>query len=414
MPNTDNILENILNFCSVLRDQGIIVTTGQVLRLIEGLTHIELICRSDVKSALVALLINQKTDIETFHQAFNNFWSSSLENKDIEFGKLLQPTTYSRKKKMLELVTSESAFVENEDVSEIDLKSPHIRYSSQEHLRQKDFAKLTASELKQVKRLMRKFSWSPPVRKTRRKLATRRGRDLDFRQLFRASLKYEGWPILLTWKSRKVCYRPLVLICDVSGSMESYSRILLQFSYVLSRGWKHVEVFLFSTRLTRITHQLRHKDIDVALDHAVLAASDWGGGTRIGGALREFNYKWSRRVLNGGAVVLIISDGWDRGNSEYLAKEMEHLSRSCHRLIWLNPLLGMPGYQPLTEGILAALPKIDFFLPVHNFLSLEKLASLLKGLDFSGGRNRIQRDKGSMSDGVSYQRQQVARGRYFV
>ena len=152
----------------------------------------------------------------------------------------------------------------------------------------------------------------------------------------------------------------------------------------------------------------------MALDHAVLAASDWGGGTRIGGALREFNYKWSRRVLNGGAVVLIISDGWDRGNSEYLAKEMEHLSRSCHRLIWLNPLLGMPGYQPLTEGILAALPKIDFFLPVHNFLSLEKLASLLKGLDFSGGRNRIQRDKGSMSDGVSYQRQQVARGRYFV
>lgn len=181
--------------------------------------------------------------------------------------------------------------------------------------------------------------------------------------------------------------------------MEPYARILLQFSYVLSRGWKHVEVFLFSTSLTRITHQLRHKDIDVALDRAVSVAPDWGGGTRIGEALKDFNYRWSRRVLGGGPIVLIISDGWDRGETNRLAAEMDRLRRSCHTLIWLNPLLGTPGYQPLTLGIVAALPRVDFFLPVHNLVSLERLASLLQEVSLTTHLHPRPADKWGASRG---------------
>ncbi len=383
MPDADKILENVILFCRALRHKGLGVTTGQVLTVVEALRHISLTRRRDVRSALRAILINRKTDLDAFHEAFDNFWNASSRKRGAELGKLLRPTSRQMNTAFLDQAVSQSASDGEEDEPDTRLRSTRIRYSNLEKLRRHDFAHLTAAELEQVKELMRQFSWSPPLRKTRRKIAARRGTDLDLRRLFRTSLRFEGWPLSLTWRSRKIRYRPLVLICDVSGSMEPYARILLQFSYVLSRGWKHVEVFLFSTRLTRITHQLRHKDIDVALDRAVSIAPDWGGGTRIGEALRDFNYRWSRRVLGGGPVVLIISDGWDRGETNRLAEEMDRLRRSCHTLIWLNPLLGTPGYQPLTLGIVAALPRVDFFLPAHNLLSLERLGSMLQGVSLA-------------------------------
>jgi hypothetical protein len=188
---------------------------------------------------------------------------------------------------------------------------------------------------------------------------------------------------VLTWATRgpKTKPRPLVVIADISGSMERYTRLLLHFLYSLTAGLdQRVETFLFGTRLTRITRQLEHKDIETALREVSGAVNDWAGGTRIGDCLHRFNFDWGRRVLGRGAVVLVISDGWDRGDPELLRAEMARLTRSCHRLIWLNPLLGAPDYEPLTRGIQAALPYIDDFLPVHNLASLEDLAMRLAAL----------------------------------
>jgi uncharacterized protein with von Willebrand factor type A (vWA) domain len=197
------------------------------------------------------------------------------------------------------------------------------------------------------------------------------------RRTLRQNMRYGGEPITLAWRETQREPRPLVVICDISGSMERYSRILLQFVHAVSSKLGEVESFVFGTRLTRITRQLRHKDIDDSIDAVTKHVRDWSGGTRIGDAVREFNYRWGRRVLGRGPVVLLISDGWDRGDPETLSREMDRLQRSCHRLIWLNPLLGSPGYEPLTLGMQAALPFVDDFLPVHNLVSLEQLGQRL-------------------------------------
>ncbi len=197
-------------------------------------------------------------------------------------------------------------------------------------------------------------------------------------EMLRQNLRHGGEQLQLAWQRRKQKRRPLVVICDISGSMERYARILLKFVYLISSGLQKVEAFVFSTRLTRVTRQLKERDIDIALDQAVAIIHDWGGGTRIGEALKTFNYEWGRRVLGQGAIVLIISDGWDRGDIELLEREMRRLQLSAHRLIWLNPLLGSENYEPLTRGIQTALPYVDDFMPVHNLASLEQLGDLLQ------------------------------------
>jgi uncharacterized protein len=194
-------------------------------------------------------------------------------------------------------------------------------------------------------------------------------------------LRHGGMPLELRRQKRKIRTRPLVVICDISGSMDRYARLLLRFVHALGQGLENTEVFVFGTRLTRITRELRKRDVDTALTQVVGSVEDWSGGTRIGEAIKTFNYQWARRVLRSGATVVVISDGWDRGDPELLGREMARLQRSCRRLIWLNPLLGAPGYQPLTQGMRAAMPYIDEFLPIHNLQSLEALADLLSQVE---------------------------------
>jgi uncharacterized protein with von Willebrand factor type A (vWA) domain len=204
------------------------------------------------------------------------------------------------------------------------------------------------------------------------------GSQLDLRRTLRRNLHYGG--DILQWAQRTPKYkpRPLIVLADISGSMERYTRLLLHFIYSLSADLNHkVESFVFSTRLTRITPHLVDHNVDRALREVSLTVKDWASGTRIGEAIKTFNFVWGRRVLGRGAVVLIISDGWDRGEVKLLETEMARLKRNCHRVIWLNPLLGAPDYEPLTRGIQAALPHIDNFLPVHNLASLENLAEQL-------------------------------------
>jgi uncharacterized protein with von Willebrand factor type A (vWA) domain len=254
-------------------------------------------------------------------------------------------------------------------------------YSPLEVVRHKDFRDMTWEEIQAAKRAMAHLDWKLGLRRTRRYHSGPGGR-LNLRRLVRDNLRFGGELLRLTYRMRVYHPRPLVVLCDISGSMERYSRMLLHFVHALTHGrlGVDVEAFVFSTRLTRITHHLRHRDVDESLDELGLAVQDWSGGTRIGEAIKAFNFDWARRVLGRGAVVLIISDGWDRGDSQMLACEMARLQRSAHRVIWLNPLLGSPAYEPTQRGMAAALAYIDDFLPGCNLASLEQLAGLLSSV----------------------------------
>ncbi len=256
-------------------------------------------------------------------------------------------------------------------------------YSALEMLRKKDFESFTWDEVQEAKKLMADMRWNLGMRPTHRKRPARHGSYPDMRRIVRRNLKYGAEMMELTWREIKRKPRPLVIICDISGSMSLYSRLLLHFIHTISNGLMNVETFVFGTRLTRITRQLKKRDVDDAIRDVSKTVQDWSGGTRIGDAIHFFNHKWAKRVLGRGAVVLIISDGWDRGDAGVLQVEMDRLQHSCHRLIWLNPLLGSPDYRPLTIGMKTALPYIDNFLPVHNLDSLISLGNLLQTIDDS-------------------------------
>ena len=255
-----------------------------------------------------------------------------------------------------------------------------LTQSAREILRHKDFAELTAEELEAVRRLIRGLRWSIAQRRTRRHRPGE-GHAVDLRRTLRRNLRHGSEILAWSTRTRVSKPRPLVVLADISGSMEPYTRLLLLFLHALSEGLERpLEAFVFGTRLTRISRQLGGRDPDEVLGAVSKAVPDWSGGTRIGAALREFNFRWGRRVLGGGAAVLLISDGWDRGEPGVLAAEMARLQRNCHRVVWLNPLLGSPDYEPLARGIRAALPWVDDFLPVHSFASLESLARRLESL----------------------------------
>src|SRR5437870_1281509 len=272
--------------------------------------------------------------------------------------------------------------IDKED-DEDDANPQGTAYSAIEMLRKKDFESFTWEEVQEAKRLMAEMHWHLGERPTHRKAPSRRGSYPDMRRIVRRNLKYGGEILELTWRKIKYKPRPLVIICDISGSMSLYSRLLLHFIHTISNGLLNVEAFVFGTRLTRITRQLRKRDVDDAVRDVSKSVQDWSGGTRIGDALHFFNQKWAKRVLGRGAVVLVISDGWDRGDASVLEAEMDRLQHSCHRLIWLNPLLGSPDYRPLTIGMKTALPYIDDFLPAHNLDSLISLGNLLGTIDDS-------------------------------
>jgi uncharacterized protein with von Willebrand factor type A (vWA) domain len=251
-------------------------------------------------------------------------------------------------------------------------------YSAEELLRHKDFEEMTWAETEQVRHLLEQAPWRVAERRTRRLRPSRTGR-IDLRRSARHAIRSSGELMNLFRRKPRVRRRPLVLICDVSGSMERYSRLLMIFAHAIARR-EDLEAFVFSTRLTRITRMLRYRDLDRALDSVSKRVHDFSGGTRIGDAVGDFNRNWARRVLGHGAVVIIISDGWDRGDPAHLSAELMHLRRSAHRLIWLNPLLGSEGYEPLTRGMAAALPYCDDFLAAHNLQALDDLGRLLAGL----------------------------------
>lgn len=373
-------LSNLLLFGHGLRRVGITVSLTQIAEAVQALELVNMASRGQVYHALRSLLINRREDLLLFDQVFNLFWHAPEEAAARGAQKMpVAPRHNLPRRKQLSIATLMAQKAQAGD-PEVDIADKAGSFSAVELLHRKAFSQMTPEELATVKRLIQSMRWQASLRQTRRYVPDRRGSQLNLRQVMRSCVKHGGVPLKLNWKSRKIKPRPLVVLADISGSMERYSRLLLQFCYSLTRGLKEVECFVFGTRLSRLTPQLRLKNIDRAIGEAAQQVVDWAGGTRIGESLHQFNRAWSRRTLHRGAVVLIISDGWERGDVSVLGREMRYLQHRCHRLIWLNPLSGQSTYQPLVEGMAAALPFVDDFLPIHNLQSLETLAEHLARL----------------------------------
>ena len=377
------LVANVVQFGRMLRRAGLSIDADQTRRLAHVLSLLGFARRGDVKAAGRTVFVRRREERAIYDAAFDLFWRRSTvvgsvaselprirqqagPRTDVNFGPEAPPGV---------------------DVTEvIDTVQP-VSASPLERLRTADFADLTPEEARDAAGMVAALRPRLPRRPSRRRRLGRAGERLATRLMTRRSLGSGGEVLLWRWLRRTTRPRPIVLVCDISGSMEQYSRFLLRFAHALARSGAPVEVFVFGTRLTRITRELRVRDPDVALRRVADRVVDWSGGTRIGASLHTLNRYWVRRTVRSGAIVLLISDGWERDDPTRLAREMAILQRSCHRLIWLDPLASRPAFEPATQGLLAALPFVDDFLPCANVASLEVLASRLGALPApTGGR----------------------------
>jgi len=373
-----HFVHNLLLFGRVLRRAGVEVHPGRLLDVISALGHVNLGAREDVYYTCRALLLHRHEQIAIFDRAFAAFWRAAHGGQPRHQRRLLEsrPTT----EKIVALYGLSGANGADGTQGDAPIRERGQKaWSDRGVLAHKAFDAFTTDEIAEAAAALSRLAWNPGERRTRRWVRGR-GARIDLRRAIPESLRTGGDWVKLPRRTRRVRPRSLVLLCDISGSMERYSRMLLHFAHAVTRRHRRVEVFLFSTRLTRITRQLRVARPDEALDAVSGSVTDWSGGTRIGGAVREFHQQWSRRILHGGPVVLLISDGWDCGDPVELGAQIARLQRSCHRLVWLNPLIGTRDYAPLTRGLQAALPFVDDFLPARTLTNLADLATHLNAL----------------------------------
>ena len=387
------LLGNVLVFGRVLRGLGLDAGPDRMVDLVEALDHVPIGRKRDFAHAARALCVRRPEEIARFDKAFEVFWRKPPDGETAMDLRSLGERRRFRRPAFAPAPLPGAAPPDGAEPADADTPPVlhlTLTYSAQELLRRKDFGELTGEELETVTRAIRQLAWELARRRTRR-LEPGDGRALDLRRTLRNSLRHGGE--VLEWKRRRprAKARPVVVLADISGSMERYTRMLLLFLYALARGLDApIETFLFGTRLSRVTRELEGRDPGEALAQVARSVPDWSGGTRIGDALAEFNLRWARRVLGRGAVILLISDGWDRGEPEGLRAEMARLQRSAHRVIWLNPLLGAPDYEPLARGMRTAMPFVDDFLPVHDLASLEDLARHLEQLPIDRPLRRQQ------------------------
>lgn len=373
---SSHLVRNLLVFGRLLRRLGIDVHVGRLLDVTEALQHVDLSSRDEVYHTCRALLVYRHEQLEIFDRAFEAFWLGRLQvARILSDGRA---DSGSQKQDASDDSGSSIAVDQPEESNSGPTRSTQ-EWSDLAALADKDFDEFTPDEIALARQALERLVWNPGERRTRRWIRGR-GARVDLRRALAKSLRTGGDVIALPRETRRMRPRSLVLLCDVSGSMERYSRMLLHFVHSLSRRHRRVEVFLFSTQLTRITPQLRATRVDDAATAVSRAVPDWSSGTRIGGAIGEFHRVWARRVLRGHPVVLLISDGWDRGDPIDLRNQIARLQRSCHRLCWLNPLIGTVGYAPLTRALQAALPFVDDFLPVRTLSNLADLAVHLNTL----------------------------------
>ncbi|MCB8944394.1 MAG: VWA domain-containing protein [Ardenticatenaceae bacterium] len=376
---TDTFLQNTLLFTRALKQAGLPLSLEQTADFSRALTLINIGSRDQVYHTARSLLVTRHEHLRLFETIFNRFWRKPEAAIGQGQKMPIAPRHKRPSEQRYDIVSLMARRAQASD-KEIEVADKSGTFSHAEMLQRKEFSEMSPEELETIKQLIQEMKWQMSLRRTRRRVPHKQGDTLHLRQIMRTAAKYNGVPVQLLWQRRKVKERPFVLLADVSGSMEKYARLILQFFYSVSHSLRSVECFVFGTRLTRITPQLKLKNIDTAINEAAREVFDWAGGTRIGDSLKTFNQQWSRRVLRRGAVVLIISDGWERGDVSALTQEMRYLQHRCHRLIWLNPLSGRDSYRPAVEGMAAALPYVDDFLPIHNLQSLNELAQHLAQL----------------------------------
>lgn len=378
-----NLPANLMHFARVLRDAGLPVGPDRVIDALRAVEFAGIGRRDDFYWTLASVLINRREQLELFDQAFHAFWNARFA---LERNLPAPPHTDSAPAQPGPQVANRIAealgLTRKVPVGSDKLQvEPDFRLSASdiERLQRQDFETMTADELEQARRLIAGLHLPIPQVRTRRLHPDPHGRLVDLRASLRAGLRGNADIIPLRRRSHRRRHPPLVVLCDVSGSMSRYSRMFLHFLHAITNDRDRVHTFVFGTRLTNVTRHLRHRDVDLALGAIALAVADWSGGTRIGATLKTFNQHWSRRVLGQNAVVLLISDGLDRDAGADLGGQIERLHKSCHRLIWLNPLLRFEGFEPKAAGVRAMLPHVDAFLPAHNIDSLTDLAQALRG-----------------------------------
>jgi uncharacterized protein with von Willebrand factor type A (vWA) domain len=369
----DALVRHVVTFGRVLREAGLEVGPGRVADALSGLDRIELARQDDVYWTLRTTLVSRADEIEPFDRAFRAWFLRAP----------VAPPRRADAPEELALKLRRRAKAERrpDETPEPTEEEKGGGWSVEELLRSKDFAAMTPEEFARVRALIRRCAAARPRRRSRRLRPHPRGRELDLRRLVRESLGTGGEPIERAFRRRSEVPRKLVILCDVSGSMEAYARALLLFVHAAVGSGRGVEAFAFGTRLTRLTGDLGGRDPEAALERATKSVVDWSGGTRIGASLKAYNDLWGRRALTRGAVVVIVSDGWERQDAALVGREMARLARAAFAIVWVNPLKGNPSYQPLAGGMRAALPYVDRFLAGHNLESLEQLADVVAGIE---------------------------------
>jgi uncharacterized protein with von Willebrand factor type A (vWA) domain len=371
-----DLQRNILDFCRLLREREMLVTPSEVIDAMRTANVVDLSDRLEFKTALRSVLTARPEDIPLHDATFDEFWRSRLPERMEERSE--------------EGVASQDHEAEGEDIpqpqvaegdqAEADEDEDGLEmplYSPVEVLASRDFSTFVPDEMQEIARAIMIVARRLATRESRRYRSTQRGHAIDLRRTMRRNIKYGGTIVELAKKKRKIRKPKIVLVCDVSRSMDTYSKFLLQFIYALQNTLGRVESFVFSTRLTRVTDYFRSSDIYTALDRIAREVPDWSGGTRIGESLKVFNADWALRTLNKHTIVLIMSDGLDTGDASVLEHEMEQIQRRAARVIWLNPLLGNEDYRPLARGMSAALPHVNLFASAHNLASLQSLGKYL-------------------------------------
>jgi uncharacterized protein with von Willebrand factor type A (vWA) domain len=384
-------LAPLVAFGRDLRERGLRVGTGRILTFCKAVAAMGLTDRDSLYWAGRVSLVARRDDIEKFDEAFDG-WYRSMGYGEGPRIELTIPSTRAERQaewgeqpEDLEITLGTTAAEWHALTDDDDEPEPgeeagiRIVASGVEVLRSKAFADLTVEERARISSLIRKLSISAPHERTRRTRPSSKGSVFDLRRTLRGSLRTQGEPFHRAWRKRRSRARPLVLILDVSGSMAPYSRALMQFAYAAMAAGRRVETFCFGTRLTRVTRTLRTKDPDRALREIGKRVEDWEGGTRIGESLKTLLDGWSQRAALRGSVVVLCSDGLERGDPALLGAQMARLRRLAHRVVWVNPLKGSPRYEPLARGMAAALPNVDVFLAGHNLESLEHLGRVLGG-----------------------------------
>jgi len=370
---------NLVQFVSLLKAADVEVTTTQLIAAGAALAEIDVAEREDLRSALAATLLTQADDRSVFDALFDRFWS--LPRREELPPRPQSSTLDSGDTKLGAADQIEASYTRGASTAERD--TPPESYSADDVLVRKDFATYRDDDVRAARRYLRRLAPKLATATVRRRRAARTGREIDLRRSLRRAATTDAEVLRLLRRRRKVRRLNLVLLCDVSGSMDTYSRFLTQFVYGLQAELRGVSTFVFSTRLHDVTPMLRTRSFEDALSRLGQRVEGWSGGTRIGGCLAEFNRTYGRAKVGPRTAVVIISDGWDRGDVNELQREMRLLRRRAFRVLWLNPLLGAKDYRPVAQGMAAALPSIDSFLPVHNLASLSRvgreLVSLARG-----------------------------------